>query len=123
MELTPQQELNFKKIELRILIQRATEVIDEINDTERKNGLKEKNKSLQSQLKAIYPTLDKETKKYDEIYKASEEGTTVFYEIVKRNVQLIMNRNLIDKNFILCCLEAKQKNEKALMGVIQKILK
>lgn len=42
MELTPQQELNFKKIELRILIQRATEVIDEINDTERKNGLKEK---------------------------------------------------------------------------------
>lgn len=123
MELTPQQELNFKKIELRILIQRATEVIDEINDTERKNGLKEKNKSLQSQLKAIYPTLDKETKKYDEIYKASEEGVTVFYEIVKRNVQLIMNRNLIDKNFILCCLEAKQKNEKALMGVIQKILK
>jgi len=123
MELTPQQELNFKKIELRILIQRATEVIDEINDTERKNGLKEKNKSLQSQLKAIYPTLDKETKKYDEIFKASEEATTVFYEIVKRNVQLIMNRNLIDKNFILCCLEAKQKNEKALMGVIQKILK
>jgi len=123
MELTPQQELNFKKIELRILIQRATEVIDEINNTERKNGLKEKNKSLQSQLKAIYPTLDKETKKYDEIYKASEEGTTVFYEIVKRNVQLIMNRNLIDKNFILCCFEAKQKNEKALMGVIQKILK
>lgn len=123
MELTPQQELNFKKIELRILIQRATEVIDEINDTERKNGLKEKNKSLQSQLKAIYPTLDKETKKYDEIYKASEEGVTVFYEIVKRNVQLIMNRNLIDKNFILCCFEAKQKNEKALMGVIQKILK
>lgn len=123
MELTPQQELNFKKIELRILIQRATEVIDEINNTERKNGLKEKNKSLQSQLKAIYPTLDKETKKYDEIYKASEDGVTVFYEIVKRNVQLIMNRNLIDKNFILCCLEAKQKNEKALMGVIQKILK
>lgn len=123
MELTPQQELNFKKIELRILIQRATEVIDEINNTERKNGLKEKNKSLQSQLKAIYPTLDKETKKYDEIYKASEEGVTVFYEIVKRNVLLIMNRNLIDKNFILCCLEAKQKNEKALMGVIQKILK
>lgn len=123
MELTPQQELNFKKIELRILIQRATEVIDEINDAERKNGLKEKNKSLQSQLKAIYPTLDKETKKYDEIYKASEEGTTVFYEIVKRNVQLIMNRNLIDKNFILCCFEAKQKNEKALMGVINKILK
>jgi hypothetical protein len=123
MELTPQQELNFKKIELRILIQRATEVIDEINDTERKNGLKEKNKSLQSQLKAIYPTLDKETKKYDEIYKASEDGVTVFYEIVKRNVQLIMNRNLIDKNFILCCFEAKQKNEKALMGVIQKILK
>lgn len=123
MELTPQQELNFKKIELRILIQRATEVIDEINDTERKNGLKEKNKSLQSQLKAIYPTLDKETKKYDEIYKVSEEGVTVFYEIVKRNVQLIMNRNLIDKNFILCCFEAKQKNEKALMGVIQKILK
>lgn len=123
MELTPQQELNFKKIELRILIQRATEVIDEINDAERKNGLKEKNKSLQSQLKAIYPTLDKETKKYDEIYKASEEGVSVFYEIVKRNVQLVMNRNLIDKNFILCCFEAKQKNEKALMGVIQKILK
>lgn len=123
MELTPQQELNFKKIELRILFQRAIEVIDEINEAERKNGLKEKNKSLQSQLKAIYPSLDKETKKYDEIYKASEEGVTVFYEIVKRNVQLIMNRNLIDKNFILCCLEAKQKNEKALMGVIQKILK
>ena len=123
MELTPQQEVNFKKIELRILIQRAAEVIDDLNDIERKNGLKEKNKSLHSQLKAIYPTLDKETKKYDEIYKASEEGTTVFYEIVKRNIQLVMHRNLLDKNFILCCFEAKEKNEKALMGVIQKILK
>lgn len=123
MEITPQQEANFKKIELRILIQRTVEVIDEINYVERKNGLKEKNKSLQSQLKAIYPTLDKETLKYNEIYKASEEGTSTFYEIVKRNVQLVMHRNLIDKNFILCCFEAKEKNEKALMGVIQKILK
>ena len=41
----------------------------------------------------------------------------------KRNVQLVMNRNLLDKNFILCCFEAKQKNEKSLMGVINKILK
>lgn len=123
MELTPQQELNFKKIELRILIQCATEVIDKINDIEKKNGLKEKNKSLQSQLKAIYPTLDKETKKYDEMFNATEEGTTVFYEVVYRNVQLVMHRNLLDKNFILCCFEAKEKNEKALMGIIQKILK
>jgi len=123
MEITPQQEVNFKKIELRILIQRAAEVIDDLNDIERKQGIKEKNKSLKAQLKALYPTLDKETKKYDEIYKASEEGTTVFYEIVKRNIQLVMHRNLLDKNFILCCFEAKEKNEKALMGVIQKILK
>lgn len=123
MEITPQQEANFKKIELRILIQRATEVIDDLNDIERKQGIKEKNKSLKSQLKAIYPTLDKETKKYDEIYKASEEGTSTFYEIVKRNTQLVMHRNLLDKNFILCCFEAKEKNEKALMGVIQKIIK
>jgi hypothetical protein len=123
MEITPQQEVNFKKIELRILIQRAAEVIDDLNDIERKQGIKEKNKSLKAQLKALYPTLDKEAKKYDEIYKASEEGTTVFYEIVKRNIQLVMHRNLLDKNFILCCFEAKEKNEKALMGVIQKILK
>jgi hypothetical protein len=123
MEITPQQEANFKKIELRILIQRATEVIDDLNDIERKQGIKEKNKSLKSQLKALYPTLDKETKKYDEIYKASEEGTSTFYEIVKRNTQLVMHRNLLDKNFILCCFEAKEKNEKALMGVIQKIIK
>jgi len=123
MEITPQQEVNFKKIELRILIQRVAEVIDDLNDIERKQGIKEKNKSLKTQLKALYPTLDKETKKYDEIYKASEEGTTVFYEIVKRNIQLVMHRNLLDKNFILCCFEAKGKNEKALMGVIQKILK
>jgi len=123
MEITPQQEVNFKKIELRILIQRAAEVIDDLNDIERKQGIKEKNKSLKAQLKALYPTLDKETKKYDEIYKASEEGCVVFYEIVKRNIQLVMHRNLLDKNFILCCFEAKEKNEKALMGVIQKILK
>ena len=68
MEITPQQEVNFKKIELRILIQRAAEVIDDLNDIERKQGIKEKNKSLKAQLKALYPTLDKETKKYDEIY-------------------------------------------------------
>ena len=123
MEITPQQELNFKKIELRILFQHAIEVIDDINNIELKNGIKEKNKSIQSQLKAIYPALDKETKKWNEIYEASEEGTSVFYEIVKRNVQLVMHKNLLDKNFILCCFEAKQKNEKALMGVIQKILK
>jgi len=123
MEITPHQEVNFKKIELRILIQRAAEVIDDLNDIERKQGIKERNKSLKAQLKAIYPALDKETKKYDEIYKASEEGVATFYEIVKRNIQLVMHRNLLDKNFILCCFEAKEKNEKALMGVIQKILK
>jgi hypothetical protein len=122
-DLTPQQQINFKKIELRILIQQAIESIDWINDVEKKNGIKEKNLSLKSQLKAIYPTLDKECKKYNDMYSATEEGTTVFYEIISRNVQLVMHHNLIDKNFILCAFEAKQKNDKALMGVINKILK
>jgi hypothetical protein len=121
--LTPQQQINFKKIELRILIQQAIESIDWINDVEKKNNIKEKNLSLKSQLKAIYPVLDKESKKYNEIFNATEEGTTVFYEIVSRNVELVMMHNLIDKNFILCCFEAKQKNDKALMGIINKILK
>ena len=117
--LDKEQYIANKAIQLRVLFQLAIETLDYLNNVDARYG----NKKLGAMLKSIYPALDKETKKYDEIYKASEEGTTVFYEIVKRNVQLIMNRNLIDKNFILCCLEEKQKNEKALMGVIQKILK
>ena len=119
MELTPLQKTNFKKIELRITFQRAIELLDDIN----KLDCKEKNLKLNSQLKAIYPSLDKETKKYDEIFNATQEGTTVFYEIIDRNTQLVMNHNLIDKNFILMCFEAKQKDEKALLGIIKKIIK
>ena len=118
-KLSPEQIRNFNLIELRIINQRYIELLDELIHY----NLPSNNKKLKGGLSAIYSMLDKETKKYDEIFLATEEGTTAFYEICKANSMAILSLNLIDKNLINKCLLANEINSKALDGILTKILK
>lgn len=118
-ELTPEQVRNFNLIELRIVNQRYIEILDDLL----KYNLPTNNKKLRAGLKAIYHMLDKETKKYNELYEATPEGTSVFYEICKTNAELIMSGVILDKNFIHKAISAHRFNPKAVDGIIDKILK
>jgi len=106
-------------IEMWVLFQRTIEILDDLNV--KKNPLK--NQRLNSHLKALYPMIDKEVKNYDSIYKATPNGTEVFYLTLCENVEAVMKLNIIDKNFIAQCLAAKEKNPKSVEGILSKILK
>jgi len=118
-ELTPEQERNFNLIELRIVNQRYVEILDDLLTY----NLPTNNKKLKSQLKGTYEMLKKETKKYDELFDATSEGTTAFYNICCDSAQIVMSNNIIDKNLINKCLTANKLNPKALEGILDKILK
>lgn len=118
MNLTNEQKRNFNLIELRIVNQRYVEILDELKILDSPM----KNKKLKSALTSVYPILDKETKKYNELFEASEDGTTAFYDICNQNAKLILSGNLLEKNLINQCLEAYSKNPKALEGILNKIL-
>lgn len=118
-ELTTEQVRNFNLIELRIINQRYIELLDDLL----KYNLPTNNKKLRAGLKAIYDMLDKETKKYNELYEATPEGTSVFYEICKTNAELIMSGVILDKNFIHKAIAARRFNQKSVEGIIDKILK
>jgi hypothetical protein len=119
MNLTKEQELGFIQIELRVTLQRAIELIDDLNL--KSNEIK--NKKLQSNLKSVYGVLDKETKKYNDLFEATAKGTTAFYEIVVANNLLVMRNNIIEKNLINKAVLANEINPKALEGILNKILK
>jgi hypothetical protein len=127
MNLTKEQELGYLQIELRVIIQRAVEIIDEVKYLSEylkihSEDLKT-NKKLQAQLRAVYGPLDKETRKYNDIFEASEEGTTAFYNITQANALLVMRNHLLDKSFLCQALMAHEQNPKAIEGIIDKILK
>jgi hypothetical protein len=119
MKLTKEQQLGFNQIELRLLLQRAIELIDELNYLSKEN----KNLKLKSNLKSIYPILEKETKKYNDLFEATSQGTTAFYDITVANSLIVMRNNLVDKNLINKAILANEINPKALEGILDKILK
>lgn len=127
MKLEKHQELGYLEIELRIIFQRAIEIIDEIKylqDYLKVNSSDHKtNKKLQAQMKAVYGPLDKQTRKYNDIFEASEEGTTAFYNTTQANALLVMRNHLLDKSFICQALMAHEQNPRAIEGIIDKILK
>ncbi len=118
-QLTDQQYINYSEIELRIILQQAIEILDEF----KRRNHKFKNQSLQSQLTALYPALDKDTKKYDEMFNATQEGTTVFYDVVKASSSLIMTLPMPKKMIMNQFVAAYNTDEKAVQGVINKVLK
>lgn len=127
MNLTKEQELGYLQIELRVIVQRAIEIIDELKYLQEylkthSDDIKT-NKKLQAQLRAVYGPLDKETRKYNDIFEASEEGTTAFYNITQANALLVMRNHLLDKSFLCQALMAHEQNPKAIEGIIDKILK
>lgn len=119
MNLSKEQELGFNQIELRVVLQRAIELIDDLNYSSKQI----KNLKLKSNLKSIYGILEKETKKYNDLFEATPEGTTAFYDIVVANNLLVMRNHLLDKNLINKCIVANEMNPKALDGILVKILK
>jgi len=119
IKLTKEQFQAYNVIELSILFQRSIEILDELNAIDHPI----KNKALASQLKAIYPSLDKQTKLYNEMYNVETEGINHFYDITKRNCEYIMNFNLLDKALICSFLVAHEIDSKAVEGIINKTIK
>jgi hypothetical protein len=119
LKLSEEQLFAYSLIELRILFQRAIEIMDVVNRMDHKS----KNKALNSQLKAIYPALDKETKKFNEIYEVDGEGVSHFYDIVVKNSQYIMGYGLLDKALICSFLVSHEMDPKAVEGIINKTIK
>lgn len=119
MEISREHQTGYGLIELRVILQRAIEIMDDLDIV--KYPLR--NKALQSQLKAIYPALDKETKKYNAMFEVSPDGALNFYNIVHENARFVMQNHLIDKGLIAQFLTAHDKNPRAIEGIIDKILK
>jgi len=119
LTLTKEQYIGYNVVELSVLFQRSIEILDELKQIDHKF----KNKALQSQLTAIYPSLDKQTKLYNEFYNVSTEGITSFYDVTKKNAEYIMNYNILDKALICNFLMAHEKDPKSVEGIITKILK
>jgi hypothetical protein len=118
-ELTPEQIRNFNLIELRVLNERYLEVLDDLICY----NVPTNNKKLRAGLKATYDMLKKETIKYNELFEATPEGTTAFYNICKTNAELIMSNVILDQNFIQKAIAARRFNRKSVEGIIDKILK
>jgi hypothetical protein len=119
LKLSPEQYQAYNIIELSILFQRSIEILDDLNAIDHKI----KNKALASQLKAIYPSLDKQTKLYNEMYNVENEGVSHFYDITKKNAEYIMNFNLLDKALICSFLVAHEIDTKSVEGIINKVIK
>lgn len=119
LKLTKEQCQAYKLIELSIHFQRSIEIIDELEEIKHQI----KNKKLASQLKAIYPSLDKQCHVYNEMFKAEEEAVSHFYDITKRNAEYMMNYNLLDKALICSFLVAHEIDSKAVEGIINKTIK
>jgi hypothetical protein len=119
MQLSQEHQTGYNLIELRILMQRAIEILDDLDL--KKNPMA--NKPLKTQLKGIYAPLDKQTKQYNEIFEASAEGTMHFYNVVKNNAEFVMKNHLLDKALICSFLMAHERNPKAMEGIMEKILK
>jgi len=119
LNLTKEQYQAYNVIELSILFQRSIEILDELNRIDHKI----KNKPLASQLKAIYPSLDKQTKLYNSMFEVEQEGVNHFYDITKKNTEYIMSYNLLDKALICSFLVAHDIDSKAVEGIINKVIK
>lgn len=119
MILPPELAQKYSIIELGIHIQRAVEILDDLNITDHPL----KNKKLNQQLKGVYGVLDKETKLYNELHTVSADDTYHFYDVIKENSKIIMKNHLVDKSLVCSFLVAHEANPKAAEGVINKILR
>lgn len=118
-EISQEQKTANMVIELGILVQRSIEILDHLKDINHNF----KNPKLNSGLKAVYPSLDKQTKLYDDLFNASQEGVSKLYDTTKENTRIIMNNDLLDQALICSFLLAHKKDSKSVEGIINKVLK
>jgi len=117
--LTDSQKTGYNLIELRILFQRAIEVMDDLKIIE----YPLRNKQLHALLKGLIGPLDKETRKYNAMFDVCEEGTSVFYHTVKDSCSWIMEKHLFDKALFAQYQRAHDLDHKAVEGIINKVIK
>jgi len=99
-----------------VLCQLLLETLDELKESSEYKG------EFKVKLNAIYQMLDKGTKKYDDLYNATEEGTTAFYNVINNNVRNILSYTIPEVNILNIMIEAYNKDEKAINGIIKKVL-
>lgn len=119
MTLSKENETGYNLIELRILLQRSIEILDDLDLNKNPLG----NKPLNTHLKGLYAPLEKQTKRFSDMHSVSPDGTDHFYDVVKNNNQFIMGHHLLDKALICGFLMAHEQNPKAVEGIINKTLK
>lgn len=119
MQLSKEHITGYNLIELRINLQRAIEILDDLDLQKNPLG----NKPLNTHLKGLIEPLDKQTKRYNDMFDVSQEGTMTFYSTVKDNERFIMQHHLLDKALICGFLHAHELNPKACEGIINKIIK
>jgi hypothetical protein len=119
LHLTNEQMQAYSLIELSIHLQRSIEILDDINQTNHPL----KNKKLSSQLKGLYPSLDKQTKLYNHLFTVSSEGISHFYDTVKQNSQFIMSNSILDQALFSQFKIAHLEDSKSVEGIIHKVLK
>lgn len=119
MVISKEHETGYNLIELRINLQRSIEILDSL-DLE-KNPLG--NKSLNTHLKGLIEPLDKQTKKYNDMFAVSQSGTMAFYNTVKENERFIMQNHLLNKALICSFLVAHELNPAAVEGIVNKVIK
>ena len=118
--MSPEEsETMYNIIEFRILNQRMVEILDDLNV--KKHPLK--NQKLNQQLKGIYGVLDKQTKLYNELFEVSKEDTLYFYDVICENAKSVMSQSLLNKALINTFLFCYEKNQKAVAGIFNKIIK
>lgn len=119
MQLSKEHRTGYNLIELRINLQRAIEILDELDLENNPLG----NKPLKKHLLGLIEPLDKQTKRYNDMYSVSSSGTTAFYDATRDNERFIMQNHLLDKVLISQHLAAHEINPKAVEGIIAKVLK
>lgn len=118
MHMSKEHETGYNLIELRINLQRAIEILDDLDIQNNPLG----NPKLKHLLKGLIEPLEKQTKKYNDMYKASPEGCQAFYNVVKDNERFIMSHHLLDKVSIRNYIMAHELNPGAIEGIVDKIL-
>lgn len=119
MNLPIESKQNYSVLELGIHLQRAIEILDDLNIANHPF----KNKKLNQQLKGVYGVLDKETKLYNKFHEVSANNTAYFYDVIKKNTSTIMQNHLLDQALICSFLVAHEADPKSVEGILNKVLK
>ena len=115
MNLPDLEKAIYNATYLRVLMQRSIEVMDDLRNSNQFDG------KLRTKMNDLFQVLDKRTKTYDELFKATPDGMSAYYQAVCTNVEACLRTDLPDQVIIAQMLTAFYKDEKSVLGIIKKV--